>query len=130
MEFENVPVGLLGSVTDTMETWGKQDGGAAYTLTIERYYPHRTTGRYSQNHRLWGFCRQIALATGNDTVTVHEWVKAECAENRGYPMRTFQGRTVPMSEREANTVECSILIERVQQLAAEMGIMLRESEGT
>lgn len=87
----------------------------------------RTTGERSQNHRLNGFIQQICVETGNDFRAVKEVVKLR-AIGRGYPFKTFHGVTVPQSEADCSTVECSLLIEEVEQLAAEEGIVLREYE--
>ena len=87
----------------------------------------RTTGPKSQNRRLNGFCQQIAVETGESFDTVKMHVKVE-AISRGYPYRTSRwGDTVPQAEAAASVEECTMLIEQVQQLAAELGIILREA---
>lgn len=86
----------------------------------------RTTGRHSQSARLNGFVQQIAQDTGESFDTIKYHVKVE-AIARGYPYTTSRwGETVPQSEAKASVEECGLLIEQVQQLAAELGIVLRE----
>ena len=66
------------------------------------------------------------MDTGESFEAVKMHVKVE-AISRGYPYYTSRwGDTVPQSEAEASVEECSLLIEQIQQLAAELGIMLRE----
>jgi hypothetical protein len=66
------------------------------------------------------------METGDDFDSLKWHVKKE-AVSRGYPFRTTRwGEVVPRSEAKASVEECSLLIETVQQVAAELGIVLRE----
>ena len=96
-------------------------------ITINKERKPRTTGEYSQNHHLNGHIQQIAVETGNDFSAVKAVVK-QMAVSMGYPFRTLKGMVIPYSESEASTVECAILIEAAHMLAAEQGIILRETE--
>ena len=85
----------------------------------------RSTGERSQNHHLNGHIQTICVETGNDFEAVKQVVKLR-AVAMGYPFKTFHGVTVPMSEADASTKECALLIDAVHQLAAEEGIGLAE----
>lgn len=86
----------------------------------------RTTGPRSQNRRLNGFIQQVAEDTGDDFDSVKMHVK-RMAISRGYPFKTNRwGEVVPKSERRSTVEECALLIDTVQQVAAELGIVLRE----
>ena len=54
----------------------------------------------------------------------------ERAMARGYPYKInrMNGRPMPLSMTEIDTVQASILIETLQQLAAELGIVLHDGE--
>jgi hypothetical protein len=86
----------------------------------------RSTGEKSQNHRLNGFIQQICVETGNDFDQVKMEIKFR-AINRGYPFQTLStGDRLPKSESESTVEECSLLIQEVEQLAAELNIRLKE----
>lgn len=90
-------------------------------------YKPRTTGEGSQNSKIWACIQQIANETGNDLQDVEDAVK-ERALKRGYPykMNPLTGRPRPASMTTINTVEASMLIEELYQLAAELEINLDE----
>jgi hypothetical protein len=95
-------------------------------VVIQRQSRPRTTGPRSQNRHVNGHCQQIAQETGNSFATVKLWAKTE-AISEGYPMDIMpNGRTVPKSEADLNTVEAAILIETLHRLAAELNIRLVE----
>ena len=93
----------------------------------------RSTGAKSQSHRINGFIAQIAQATGDD----FETVKIRCKQkaiSRGWPFITIEESIggvmheyrVAMSEADASVEQASILIEAVEQYAAECGVELVE----
>lgn len=96
-------------------------------LYVELSKPHkpRTTGQDSQNHRLNSHIQQICEETGNDFDEVKLYCKHK-AIPRGYPFTTLNGMVIPWSEKRLDTVQCSYLIDAINQLAAELGIVLRE----
>ena len=108
-----------------MKTWAEKHQDKPLTVALKRWYRKRTTGYKSQNHRVNGFILQICQETGNDFDAVKMYCK-EQAITRGYPSAEFRGRIVPKSEAETSTIECAALIETIEQLAAELGIRLRE----
>jgi hypothetical protein len=65
------------------------------------------------------------MDTGNDFEIVKMAIKME-AVGQGYPMRTFRGAMVPLSESKASVAECAILIEVAHRLAAELNIKLMD----
>lgn len=99
----------------------------SHQLYVELSKPHkpRTTGHDSQNHRANSHIQQIAEETGNDFDTVKMYCKHK-AIPRGYPFSTIGDVVVPWSEKRLDTVQCGYLIESINQLAAELGIALKE----
>jgi hypothetical protein len=85
----------------------------------------RTTGEKSQNHRINGFIQQIAESTGQDFDSIKIYCKGE-AMARGYPFDTIKGKVIPWSETRIDTIQAGYLIDSIEQLAAEMGIVLKE----
>ena len=94
-------------------------------VTIEKHKRKRSTGENSQNHRLNGFCMQIATATDNPFALVKMAVK-ERAATMGYPSLKSKWGTMPQSEADASVEECAILIQAAEIIAAEEGIILKE----
>lgn len=92
-------------------------------------YKSRTTGKNSQNNKIWAIITEIAQETGNDIEDVAEYAK-ERAIVRGYPYKVnkMNGKPMPLSMTKINTVEASVLIETLHQLAAELGIVLHDGE--
>ena len=88
----------------------------------------RTTGYRSQNHHLNGHIQQIAAFTGDSFDDVKRHVKRE-AIAADYPTHTTSfGDVEPMSESDASTAECAILIETAHRIASEFDIKLKEFE--
>ena len=93
----------------------------------------RTTGDYSQSHHLNGHIQQIAKATGQPFEDVKRFIKQR-AITFGYPIKTIAGnpvtdlwgQVVGISETDASTSECALLIECTHQLASELDITLEE----
>jgi hypothetical protein len=85
----------------------------------------RTTGDGSQSHHINGHVQQIAAETGNSFDDVKVAAKYE-AMARGYPFRTIAGQPIPLSESEIDTIAAGHLIETLHQIAAELGIILKE----
>lgn len=122
-----LPLGMIEYVWHLVR--GMHDKGIEFFhVTIDKPFRPRTTGRRSQNHRLNGYCQIIAMETGNEFDTVKMCVKRR-AIKRGYSFETdFDGEVVPKSEARTSVEECHLLIEEVQQLADELGIILPEYE--
>lgn len=86
----------------------------------------RTTGKFSQNHRINGFIQQICKQKGLDFNVMKYYFKKK-AISRGYPAKTDpEGEFIPDSEATINTVQASYLIETIEQFSAENGIHLIE----
>lgn len=97
-------------------------------VKIARPRQRRTTGDLSQNHHINGHVSQIAEETGNDFDDVKQEAKLR-AIKRGYPFDTLpNGWIIPKSETEIDTIQAGFLIEELHQIAAELGIYLREHE--
>lgn len=105
----------------------KEKYGGYVRCDMSPPYKPRTTGKGSQNSKIWACIQQIAEATGNDLQDVEDYIK-ERAMKRGYPysMNQLTGRPRPLSMTLIDTKEASILIDELHQLAAELGINLVE----
>lgn len=85
----------------------------------------RTVGYNSQNHHINGHVQQIAHETGNEFEHVKHAAK-QLALKRGYPFRLLAGQVVPYSETELDVSQAAMLIEALHEIAADMGLTLRE----
>lgn len=109
--------------------------GKYWCVLVSRPRKPRTTGYRSQNHRLNGFISQLCDSTGNDFDDIKLYVKRK-AMRRGLPAKIddkgqilyslVDGEPLPISETDMDTVQCSWVIEEIQQLSAECGVILRE----
>jgi phosphatidate phosphatase APP1 len=90
----------------------------------------------NQRKCLNGWIQFFCTETGNDFYQVKMYVKKK-AISRGYPMKTddegnwikdLYGDYLPQSEAEATVEQSNLLIEEMQQLAAEYSIKLPEKE--
>jgi len=126
---------LLSDYREAFEILHQRVKGAVWELTAGKWYRRRTTGWKSQNHRLNGFVSQFCDVTGNDFDDIKLFVKRK-AMRRGLPPKTdhrgkiiyskIDGEPLPISEADMDTVQCSWVIEEIQQLSAEYSVMLRE----
>ena len=95
-------------------------------VTIQLVRKLRSTWYLSQNHRLNGFIQQVCMSTGNEFDMIKMTVKLR-AIDKGYPFVTLPtGDRYPQSESNASVSECAILIQEIEQLAAEESIVLQE----
>ena len=106
----------------------KEKYGGYVRCDMSPPYKPRTTGKGSQNSKIWAMIQQVAEATGNDIQDMEDYIK-ERAIRRGYPykMNPLTGKPKPASMTTIDTVEASMLIEELYQLAAELGINLEEA---
>lgn len=129
-----IPDNLSRKVKDLLSLCDKKHGGFLRVDLSPPYSP-RSTGKFSQNHKINGSIMQICEETGNDFEDVKMYVKKR-ALRRGYPcvkdkngvpkLSLVTGDFLPKSEKYINTIEAGYLIEEIEQLAAEYGIILRE----
>jgi len=99
---------------------------------VEPEVKKRSTGAHSQNHHLNGHIQQFCQETGNEFEDVKNYLK-RVAIKRGYPIKQhagvdvmFRGLPVGISEADASTEDCAMLIEEMHILANEYGIILKE----
>lgn len=112
----------------------RRDNGFV-TIRLSNVHRTRSTGERSQNHHINGHIQQIATETGNAFDVVKAEIKCR-AVDMGYPMLERNGevrldlfgRPMGISEADSSVEECAILIEAAHMLAAELGIVLEESE--
>jgi hypothetical protein len=94
-----------------------------------RPYQPRTTGYRSQNARIHGHCKDIAMQAQDgrwkDTETV-KLLMEYLAIERGYPHYKYKGRIIPKRTSQINSYEASILCETIQQFADEHNFYLTE----
>lgn len=112
---------LLKGIVDLCE---KKHGGYLQA-ELSPPYKSRTTGKDSQNNKIWAMITEIARETGNDITDIEEYVKLQ-AVKRGYPFKVnrLTGAIKPKSMAKINTVEASYLIDELYALAGEYGINL------
>jgi len=118
-------VQLLSDYREAFAILHQRVKGAVWELTAGKWYRRRTTGWRSQNHRINSHIQQISMETGQDFATVKMMAKIN-AIDQGYPFISYRDRIIPKSETEINTQEASLLIEAINQMAAELGIILKE----
>ena len=120
-----ITVQLLSDYREAFHMLHQRVKGAVWELTAGKWYRRRTTGWKSQNHRINSHIQQISMETGQDFGTTKMMAKIN-AIDRGYPFISYRNRIIPKSETEINTQEASLLIEAINQMAAELGIILKE----
>lgn len=118
--------GYREALKNILLTCKKKSNGYVF-LTLQSPHKPRTTGKDSQNHHLNGHILQICNATGSNYDSVKNAVKMIAVEKFGYPYTIFHGVITPKNERDCSTEECAMLIEAVHILAADLGIILRET---
>lgn len=97
-------------------------------VKLETPYPPRTTGKDSQNNKIWGMITQICNHTGYTLPDMEDYAKIR-AIVRGYPYRVnrITGEIKPYSMTEIDTVQAGYLIDELYQIAAESGTEIYES---
>lgn len=111
------------------------EAGKQVHILVEPEKRRRTTGAGSQSHHLNGHIQQIAMFTGQPFDDIKKYIKQQ-AISMGYPMlerfgnpvTDLWGNPVGISEKDSTTAQCALLIEATHMLAAELGIILMESE--
>jgi len=97
-----------------------------FVFDVERKRKPRTTGPKSQQAHLHGHLSQIADSLGYHMSELKEAMKEDLPD---WPRKTVLGKTVYMSESDADTVLESKAIEWCHVRAAEFGIRLIEGDG-
>jgi hypothetical protein len=87
----------------------------------------RSTGPGSQNHHAWGHATQIGKEIGEDGRDVLYECCIRAAPDYPTRMDAF-GKIVAKRWSMATVEEASCVIERLHQLAADLGIILIETE--
>jgi hypothetical protein len=86
----------------------------------------RTTGYRSCNTHIHGHAQQIGEFTGDYKEDVIAEAKRR-AVTRGYPTRQNSfGYIVPISEKDASTVEANMIIEELHMIASDIDLALKE----
>ena len=118
--------GVRAAVKNITELCTERYGGFIKLEMTPPYKP-RSTGKGSQNSKIWACIQQIAQETGNDIDDVEDYIKMK-AVARGYPYKVskLSGQIRPSSMRDINTAEANLLIEELKKLASELGIVLED----
>jgi len=103
----------------------QQTSGKKVNVRIGRWYPKRSTGRYSQCNHFHGHCQQIADHTGHTLGEIKQFIKDEC---NAWPTERIGKRFVKISESKLNSKEEAEAIEVTHRIAAEFDIPLIEGE--
>lgn len=120
-----IPEDLKPAFSKLLEFCHKSRGGYL-RICLQPPFKRRSTGEKSQNHHLNGHCQQIANYTGEDFDVIKREVKRR-AVKYGYPVRVdLFKNTVPVSEKEIDTIQCGYAIEAAHELAAFLNIKLKE----
>lgn len=117
--------GLKGRLRGVLAQCARKNGGYAL-VSVQPPRRPRSTGEGSQNHLLNGNIMQICQETGNSYDDVKFAIK-EMAVEMGYPYKVINGKVIPIGEHESSTTECSLLIEASYLLAADLGVVLKET---
>ena len=113
---------------DWPEILRQLDDKRIYTLTVKRWYQKRTTGKYSQNHHIYGHAVQIGTCVGNTKFEII-MIAMERAITKDYPTKIlYTGKIVPMPESEIDSRTAGILIDELHMMAAELDIKLIEED--
>lgn len=96
------------------------------TLTLDKPYKSRTTGKGSQNNLIWALIQVICDETGEEPKEIERELKMK-AIAKGYPYHVSKitGQPAPESMTKINTVEMSYLIDTAYEVIAFLGIVLK-----
>ena len=107
--------------------------GGYVSLTFAAPYKKRTKGKHSQNNCIHGYSQVIAEYTGETVERIKDFCKKR-AFRRGYPAKVdsegdivylpLDGEPIPESTAKVNTVQAGYVIEELETLAAELGVIL------
>ena len=121
-----IPDAVKPSYTEMLNYCLEKKGGYV-SVKIHPPRKPRTTGEKSQSHHFNGHIQQICQFIGEDFDVVKMEVKRR-AIKRGYPTReTKFKKVIPISESEASTEECAILIDTAHEIADFLNLTLKES---
>lgn len=120
-----IPDQAVPAFTDLFRK-GRDKTGETYRLRLALPFRPRSTGKFSQSHRINGFIQQMAMSTGIPFQGLKEYCKAESI-GEGYPFVTLPtGAVIGKSEADISVEEASILIGTIERIAAEWNITLIE----
>ena len=105
------------------------DKQPAMVVDLSKIRKKRSTGEKSQNHHLNGHIGDIMKACGMTTKKEYDQVKTEIKRIAHYTFGYPADKTGHffLSEAEANSEQCSWLIEAAHLLASDLGVILTES---
>jgi hypothetical protein len=113
---------------DNLLEWMTVNRCFSLYLKVDKPKRPRTTGYRSQSHHFNGHVQQLANETGDYFDDMKMNIKRK-AISKGYPSRTNAfGDAVPISEADASTVECAMLIDTAHEVASFLDVRLKEYE--
>lgn len=123
--FLHYPTKAVKAEIEHLYQGAKKDYNGYMTVTLDKPYKSRTTGKNSQNNLIWLLIQKICNENGEEPKETERQLK-EKAIAKGYPyhVSTITGKPVPESMTKINTVEMSYLIDTAYEVCAFLGIML------
>ena len=91
--------------------------GKPHTLTLEPFKRPRTN---DQNAKLHVMIRELAIHTGHAESDIKEYLKDEFGFHKSIEI-AGKSKSIPKGSSEWSVDECSQMIERLYQIAAEIG---------
>lgn len=117
----------LAVKSELLHLWqgAKEKYNGYLTLTLDKPYKSRTTGKGSQNNLFWKLVEIISNENGEEPKQNEHDLKIK-AIAKGYPYHVSKitGQPVPESMTKINTVEMSYLIDTAYEVIAFLGIEL------
>jgi len=123
--FLHYPTKAVKAEIEHLYQGAKKDYNGYMTVTLDKPYKSRTTGKNSQNNLIWLLIQKICNENGEEPKETERQLK-EKAIAKGYPyhVSTITGKPVPESMTKINTVEMSYLIDTAYEVCAFLGIVL------
>ncbi len=88
-----------------------------YTVTIQKFHRPRTT---DQNAKVHAMFRELARFTGHSEADVKDYIKAEFGPTRQVKIGKYTNQ-VPAGSSTWNVETCSMIIEELYRIGAEIG---------
>ena len=113
-------------VSKVVKELGANLGDKPYTVSIKRFHRPRSL---DQNKKLHAMIRELALHCGYAESQMKEIVKAQFGPMKAVKIGDRREVSHPKGTSEYTVQEMSDFMERLYQLAAEIGLVFQEVEG-
>jgi hypothetical protein len=123
--FLHYPTKAVKAEIEHLYQGAKEKYNGYMTVTLDKPYKSRTTGKNSQNNLIWLLIQKISNENGEEPKIVERDLKVK-AIAKGYPYHVSKitGQPEPESMTKINTVEMSYLIDTAYEVCAFLGIVL------